>query len=153
MERPNTVAGLAAKRDELHKQLLETRAHEKKLICAIDHVEGAMRLFQTGGMPSRIVKNVSVHRAQKGSVTRLVKQMLREATEPLTAADITEVQIKQRGLKADDATFVMMRKRVAELANRRPSTSALPSGDESDRPELNPPKLVKKSKRNAKQGL
>lgn len=106
------MAGLAAKRDELHKQLLETRAHEKKLICAIDHVEGAMRLFEPGGTPSRIVKNVSVHRAQKGSVTRLVKQMLREASEPLTAADITEVQIRQRRLKADDATFVMMRKRV-----------------------------------------
>lgn len=89
-----------------------TRRHEKKIICAIDHVEGAIRLFQSGGMPSRIVKNVSVHRAQKGSVTRLVKQMLREATEPLTAADITEAQIKQRRLNADDATFVMMRKRV-----------------------------------------
>lgn len=112
MERPNTVAGLAAKRDELHRELKIAREHQRKLICALDHVEGAMRLFQTGGMPSRIVKNVSVHRAQKGSVTRLVKQMLREATEPLTAADITEVQIKQRGLKADDATFVMMRKRV-----------------------------------------
>jgi hypothetical protein len=112
MERPNTTAGLAAKRDELHKQLLETRAHEKKLICAIDHVEGAMRLFAADGMPSRIVKNVSVHRAQKGSVTRLVRQMLREADGPITAADITAVQIKQRNLNADDVTFVMLRKRV-----------------------------------------
>lgn len=112
MERPNTMAGLAAKRDELHRDLKKTRDHEKKLIVALDHVEGAMRLFEPGGMPTRIMKNVSVHRAQKGSVTRLVRQMLREADRPITAADITEVQIKQRKLKADDATFVMLRKRV-----------------------------------------
>jgi hypothetical protein len=106
------MSGLAAKRDELHRDLKKSRAHIDRLICAIDHVEGAMRLFEPGGMPTRIMKNVSVHRAQKGSVARLVKDMLREAKGPITAADITEVQIKQRKLKADDATFVMLRKRV-----------------------------------------
>lgn len=112
MERPNTVAGLAAKRDELHRELLRTRSHEKKIICAIDHVEGAIRLFEPGGMPTRIVKNVSIHRAEKGSVVRLAMRMLKEAKGPVTAADITEEQIRIRKLKADDATFVMMRKRV-----------------------------------------
>ena len=63
-------------------------------------------------MPTRIMKNVSVHRAQKGSVVRLAMRMLREANGPITAADITDEQIKLRKLKADEATFVMMRKRV-----------------------------------------
>ncbi len=45
-------------------------------------------------------------------MTRLVRQMLREADGPITAADITAVQIKQRNLNADDVTFVMLRKRV-----------------------------------------
>lgn len=43
--------------------------------------------------------------------------------------------------------------RMAELANRRPLIHPLLSGDGSDRPELSPSKLMKKSKRNAKQGL
>lgn len=109
---PNCASGLITLRNKLHKELKATRSHERSIICSIDHVEGAIRLLQPGGMPTRIMKNVSVHRAEKGSVVRLAMRMLREAKGPLTAADITEEQIKIRKLKADDATFVMMRKRV-----------------------------------------
>jgi hypothetical protein len=38
--------------------------------------------------------------------------MLKDADRPLTSLDIVHAQVKARGLKADDATLVIMRKRI-----------------------------------------
>lgn len=45
-------------------------------------------------------------------MVRFVLLMLKNAKEPLTSLEITHAQIKARGLKADDQTIVLMRKRV-----------------------------------------
>lgn len=111
-ERPNTIAGLVAKRDELAKLLKRIRADEKKVICDLDHIDAASRLFDPSADAGRIVRYPTKHRAKKGLVVRLVVRMLKEADRPLTSLDIVHQQIKERRLKADDATVVMLRKRV-----------------------------------------
>lgn len=111
-ERPNTIAGLVAKRDELAKLLKRIRADEKRVICDLDHIDAAIRLFDPNADTDRIVRYPTKHRAKKGSVVRLVVRMLKEADRPLTSLDIVQQQIKERRLKADDATVVMLRKRV-----------------------------------------
>lgn len=111
-ERPNTVAGLVEKRAELAKLLKHLRSEEKKVICDLDHVDAAIRLFDPEADTPRLVRYPTKHRAKKGEVVRLVVRMLRGADRPLTSLDIVHQQIKERGLKADEATVVIMRKRV-----------------------------------------
>lgn len=110
--RPNTVAGLIEKRDELASYLKRLRAEEKKVICDLDHVDAAIRMFDSTAEVPRIIPRPTQHRAKKGEVVRLVVRMLKEADHPLTSLDIVHAQVKARGLKADDATLVMLRKRV-----------------------------------------
>lgn len=112
IERPNTVAGLLEKRAELAKLLAHLRAEEKKVICDLDHVDAAIRLFDPATETKRFVRYPTQHRAKKGEVVRLVVRMLRAADAPVTSLDIVHQQIKERGLKTDDATVVLMRKRV-----------------------------------------
>lgn len=112
MERPNTVSGLIAKRAELHKlrKSLESEIH--KLTCDIDHLDAAIALFDPDQTPRAITRYVTKHRAKKGTVGKFVLDYLRTATEPVTSRDITEAWIAKRGLKTDEATFVIIRKRI-----------------------------------------
>lgn len=111
-ERPNTVAGLIEKRAQLSAMLKYLRAEERKVICDLDHIDAAIRLFDPDAEAKRIVRYPTKHRAKKGEVVRLVVKLLKAADHPLTSLDIVHAQIKVRGLKADDATVVIMRKRV-----------------------------------------
>lgn len=112
LERPNTVAGLIEKRGELVKRLKLLRAEEKKTLCDLDHVDAAIRLFDPAADTDRIVRYPTKHRAKKGEVVRLIVRSLRASGHPLTALDLVHIQIKERKLKADDATVVIMRKRI-----------------------------------------
>lgn len=111
-ERPNTVAGLVEKRAQLAGQLKYLRAEERKIICDLDHIDAAIRLFDPDADTTRIVRYPTKHRAKKGEVVRLVFRLLRASDRPLTALDIVHQQIKERKLKADDSTVVIMRKRI-----------------------------------------
>lgn len=112
MERPNTISGLVEKRAALAKLLKDLRADERKVICDLDHIDAAIRLFDPQADTPRIVRYPTKHRAKKGEVVRLCLRLLRESSRPLTALDIVHCQIKERRLKADDATVVLMRKRI-----------------------------------------
>lgn len=111
-ERPNTVAGLVEKRAQLAGLLKHHRAEERRIICDLDHIDAAIRMFDENADTSRVARYPTKHRAKKGEVVRLVFRMLKASDRPLTALDIVQQQIKDRKLKADDNTVVMMRKRV-----------------------------------------
>lgn len=113
-ERPNTISGLQAKRKELaalHRQLV---AEAKKVLCDIDHLDAAIRIFDPDADIERIRLNryATKHRAPKGHLKRFVLDQLREASEPLTSRDITAAWIEDRGLQPDEPTFVILRKRI-----------------------------------------
>jgi hypothetical protein len=112
MERPNTVAGLTAKRDELHKLRKTLEAEIYKITCDIDHLDAAIALFDPENTPRAVTRYVTKHRAKKGKVKVFVLNALRTASGPLTSRDITESWLKDRGLRTDDATFVVIRKRI-----------------------------------------
>jgi hypothetical protein len=111
-ERPNTVAGLLAKRAELiaFRKGLERELH--KVTCDIDHLDAAISLFDPEATPRALQRYATKHRAKKGTCRRFVLAHLRDATEPATSRQITEAWIATRGLRADDATFVILRKRI-----------------------------------------
>lgn len=112
LERPNTVSGLVEKRGELAKQLKPLRAEEKETLCDLEHVDVAIRLFELTADTDRIVRYPTMQRAKKGEVVRLIVRSLRAIGHPLTALDLVHIPIKERELRADDATDVIMRKRL-----------------------------------------
>lgn len=111
-DRPNTVSGLVAKHAELLALREKYRAEIKKLTVDIDHLDAAIRLFDPNADTSAIKAYVTKHRAQKGTVKRFVLNLLREASEPMTSRQLTELWVVDRGLVADEATITTIRKRI-----------------------------------------
>ena len=111
-DRPNTVSGLVAKHKELLALREKYKAEIKKLTVDIDHLDAAIRLFDPNADTYAIKEYVTKHRAEKGSVKRFVLSTLREASEPMTSRQITELWVADRGLTADEATLTTIRKRI-----------------------------------------
>jgi hypothetical protein len=111
-ERPNTVAGLIAKRAELAKLRSQLEREVHKITCDLDHLDAAIALFDPANTPAAVKRYAVKHRAKKGALKRFVLGFLRDASGPVTSRDITEAWIAARGLRADDATYVILRKRV-----------------------------------------
>lgn len=112
MERPNTVAGLVAKREAMRRDLAEAEAVAKAIRINLDHLDATLRLF-TEDAPRRLpAKPQTAHRARRGELQRFVLAALRGAPGPLTSKAITEAWTEARGLSADHETFVLLRKRT-----------------------------------------
>lgn len=116
MERPNTVAGLRAKRKELDKELKAAKKAVKAIKVDIDHIDAALRIF-AGRSPHAIPRRQTQFRAERGEMRRHVLTALRESTAPLTSQEIADAWCKARGLNADHDTYVLIRKRVGACLN------------------------------------
>ena len=116
-ERPNTVAGLIAKRDELVKLRKTLEQDLRSVTCDLDHLDAAIRLFDVETTPDAIKRYARKHRAKKGTVRRFILTALREGTEPVTSRQLTVQWCEERGLKSDDATFLIIRNRLGACLN------------------------------------
>jgi hypothetical protein len=112
IERPNTVSGLNAKREELLRLRKTLHDQIRKITVDIDHLEACIRLFDPANTPEAIRAYTVQHRARKGTVKRFVMATLREAPGPLTSMQITDAWLEARGLRTDDDTRVVIRKRI-----------------------------------------
>ena len=129
MERPNTIAGLQAKRKELVKLRAALEADVRKVTCDLDHIDACIRLFDpTADTAAAIKRYATKHRAKKGQMRRFVLDQLKAAPGPITSLDIAEAWIADRGLKADHGTRVMIRKRVGACLTALQAKGAV-SGD------------------------
>ncbi len=70
VERPNTVSGLHAKREELIRYRASLEAEIVKVTCDIDHLEATIRLFNPDSSLAAFKAYIVQHRAKKGTVTR-----------------------------------------------------------------------------------
>ena len=111
-ERPNTVAGLVAKRDELVKLRDRLEADIRAITVDVDHLEAAIRIFDPENTPEARKRYAAMHRAPKGQSMRFVLSRLREAKTPLTSRQIALAWAQDRGLEAKDSTVVMLTKRI-----------------------------------------
>lgn len=115
-ERPNTIAGLQAKRKQLVKLRAALEADVRKVTCDLDHIDACIRLFDpTADTAAAIKRYATKHRAKKGQMRRFVLDQLKEASGPVTSRDIAEAWVQDRGLKADDSTVVLITKRVGSV--------------------------------------
>jgi hypothetical protein len=111
-ERPNTVSGLEAKRDELIRYRTALENEALKVTCDIDHLEAAIALFDPNATPNAIKRYVVRHRAKKGSVKAFLLDTLREADRPMNSAQLTDLWLAKRGLRVSADVLVVMRKRI-----------------------------------------
>ena len=113
LERPNIVAGPLVKRKELLAARKQLEADLRKVTCDLDHLDATIRLFDPQVTPAAVARYATQHRAKKGHLRRFVLGFLRQAgDQAATSREITAAWIEARGLRADDATFVLLRKRV-----------------------------------------
>jgi len=112
-ERPNTIAGLQAKRKQLVKLRKDLERDVRKVTCDLDHIDACIRLFDPAADTAAAIQRYATkHRAKKGQMRRFVLDRLKEATAPITSLDVAEAWIAERGLRTDHGTTVMIRKRV-----------------------------------------
>lgn len=111
-ERPNTLSGLVAKRNELVRYRDQLEADIRALTVDIDHLEAAIRIFDPEDTPEARKRYAALHRAPKGQSTRFVLRALREASGPLTSRDLADMWCQERGLTVKDSTVSMLRKRI-----------------------------------------
>jgi len=108
-ERPNTVAGLVAKRAEIAGQIDAARAALQRLIVDLDHIDAAIRLFDSGydveGIRSKTYPVAQVTR--RGDSIRQILSLLRQATEPMTTKQIALQVMAARGQNTEDAALVL----------------------------------------------
>lgn len=111
-DRPNTLSGIIAKRDELVRYRDQLEADIRALTVDIDHLEAAIRIFDPEDTPAARRRYAALHRAPKGQSTRFVLRALREASGPLTSRALADRWCADRGLTAKASTVSMLRKRL-----------------------------------------
>lgn len=111
-QRPNTLAGLVAKRAELAKYRDQLEADIRAVTVDIDHLEAAIRIFDPEDTPAARRRYAALHRAPKGQSTRFVLGKLREGKIRQTSRSLAEAWCVARGLQAKDSTISVIRKRI-----------------------------------------
>jgi hypothetical protein len=108
-ERPNTIAGLVAKRAEIAGRIDAARVALQQLIVDLDHIDAAIRIFDPdydlAGIRSRTYPAAQV--ARRGDSIRLILDILRRASEPLTTKQIALQVMAVRGQNVNDAALVL----------------------------------------------
>lgn len=112
MERPNTVAGLVAKRKELMAFRAGLEADLRRVSYDLEHLDAAIRLFQADSAAVDTRRYMTGHRARQGELRRFVLDHLRQAGHAVTSRELAEQWMTKRGLRPDDRTFVVFRERI-----------------------------------------
>lgn len=128
-ERPNTVAGLKAKRAELAKLQIQLTEDLRRVMCDMDHLDGAIRLFEAEQPQGPATRFRTAYRAKAGQLSRFLFDRLREAGRPLTSPDLAREWIAVREIRADYGMFLVIRRRVGTQLCRLARTGAVRAVD------------------------
>jgi len=114
-EQPNVLHALTKKRAQIAGQIEHNQLNLRHLIAELDHIDGAIRVFDPT-IDIGLIRSKPVpprHAAFKGEVSRVVFESLRNASGPLTSREIAQILMRERGLNPDDRELsVIMVKRV-----------------------------------------
>jgi hypothetical protein len=109
-DRPNTLAGLVAKRAEIAGTIAHTRATLRQLIIDLDHVDAAIRIFDPSYDVAGIRQKMptAAHRAIRGDLTRATLDALRDAPGPMTTIELARHVMAERGLNTADVSLLQL---------------------------------------------
>lgn len=112
-ESPNTVAGLVRKRDELTQIRRKLEVDLARVTSDIDHLEGAIKLFDPEATPDAAKRYATKYRSRNGHAKRFLLDRLRRAAgQPMTTLDLTHEWMTERGIPDHHATYVIIRRRI-----------------------------------------
>ncbi len=87
------LAALRERRAEIAGEITSLEERLRYLRQAVEHVDGALALFDPDGNPALIKPKKPYHRVKlfgAGKLNRLILDALREATGPLSTAEVVE---------------------------------------------------------------
>ena len=123
MAEPHVVAALKDKRAELSGSIADLEKRIGQHRADLLHVDGVLRLFapefEPATIPPRVVRRPNSW-FKPGELARLVLDVLRTASTPLSIREITVQIMERRGLDPQDArTVELLRKLVSNALNRQ----------------------------------
>jgi hypothetical protein len=108
MENERVLSGLVKKRAELAGKIEDAQTTLRILIIDLDNIDAAIRIFDPDIDLAEIKAKPLLPRnhAFKGEVSRIVFQVLRQATQPMTAQEIAQHVMAGRGLNSSDKRLI-----------------------------------------------
>ncbi len=106
----HVIAGLTRKRAELAGRIEHAQTALRQLIIDLDNLDATLRLFVPGIELAEIKPKPFPprHAAFRGEVSRIVLTALRQSRKPLTAQDIAQHVMAERGLNTSDKGLVRL---------------------------------------------
>jgi len=130
MAEPHVITALVKKRGELAGQIDHAQCVVRQLVIDLDNLDSAIHLFD----PSIELQEIKArpvpprHQAFRGKVSRIVLAALRNASKPITAQDIAQHVMAERGLNSADAKLLrLIGKRVGACLRHHRSKGVLRS--------------------------
>ncbi len=121
MAESHVVTGLVAKRAELMGRIEQSHRELERLEADVNHLDGAIKVFAPHYKLEGIRAKAAGRRNRffrQGECHRLVLEILRDASEPLSAARLAEVLARRKGLEAAPAVIEQMRKSALGAVRR-----------------------------------
>ena len=123
MAEPLMVGGLKEKRAELSGIIADLEKQINQHRANLVHVDAVLRLFAPDIAPETIAPKAPRRRNEwfpPGELSRMVLDVLRRASAPLSIRDITVEVMRRRGLDPHDVrTAELLRKLVNNALNRQ----------------------------------
>jgi hypothetical protein len=139
MAESHVVTALRSKRAELAGEINAVEKHVAQLRANLVHLDATLRLFDPSADPEMIPNKRPYHRRRwfsDGELPRRILDTLRTSPDPLSANDLAERIIAQKGFAEGDAqTLLTIRKSVQSYLRHQTG------------------KLVRQAGRNGRDGL
>lgn len=134
MSETHVISALRAKRAEISGHVHDLEKRSKTWRARLAHIDAAIKIFSPDTDPDAIPPKKPYRRSryfQRGEFSRLVQDGLREATAPVTTADLATGILAAKGLPVDAATLVHVNEKALGVLRgllRRGTVSKLGTG-------------------------
>lgn len=118
MEDPIVVSQLIKKRSELAGLIDAKRGELNTLLKDLDHIDGAIKIFAPERVPELlpVKRRASDRTFARHELTRRIFNILRDAEQPMTARQITDQIIKDKGTDVEPS---LLKGRVVRALKRQ----------------------------------
>jgi hypothetical protein len=121
MAQSHVVSDLVTKRGELTGQIESYQAEIKRLLSALLHLDGTIKLFAPE-VDLRTVKSRAKRKRNQyfiqGEAQRMTLETMRDANGLVCSREITDALMQRKGIKADPAIAARIQKNILAVLHR-----------------------------------
>jgi|SRR5450830_1760734 len=122
MAESHIITGLVSKRAEVAGQIASYKSEITKLLGALTHLDGSIKLFA----PEFDLRTIPAKRTNKrnqyfakGEAQRMTLDLLREAGIPLHSREITDRLLERKGIAPTTALVARIQKNIIAVLHRQ----------------------------------